>query len=178
MEALALYTFRATEGDELSFNKGDLLKITNMEDDPNWYTAELHNRKGFVPKNYINLRPHAWFAGRISRGVAESRLRHRECGAFLARESESAPGEFSLSVSVPITPTLSSTSPPTTRPSCASCVVMSSNSLTAPIRCAGGAVAMGTWATSRRSTSSPFSTANELVRQSNTEQLGCSDEPS
>ncbi|XP_035470881.1 GRB2 related adaptor protein a isoform X1 [Scophthalmus maximus] len=99
MEALALYTFRATEGDELSFNKGDLLKITNMEDDPNWYTAELHNRKGFVPKNYINLRPHAWFAGRISRGVAESRLRHRECGAFLARESESAPGEFSLSVS-------------------------------------------------------------------------------
>ncbi|XP_020561073.1 GRB2-related adapter protein isoform X2 [Oryzias latipes] len=99
MEAVALYTFRATEGDELSFNKGDMLKITNMEDDPNWYTAELHNRKGFVPKNYINLRPHAWFAGRISRGVAESRLRHRECGAFLARESESAPGEFSMSVS-------------------------------------------------------------------------------
>uniref|UniRef100_A0A672Y478 GRB2 related adaptor protein a n=1 Tax=Sphaeramia orbicularis TaxID=375764 RepID=A0A672Y478_9TELE len=97
MEAVALYTFRATEGDELSFNKGDLLKITNMEDDPNWYTAELHNRKGFVPKNYINLRPHAWFAGRISRGVAESRLRHRECGAFLVRESESAPGEFSMS---------------------------------------------------------------------------------
>ncbi|CAG02685.1 unnamed protein product [Tetraodon nigroviridis] len=59
MEAVALYTFRATEGDELSFNKGDVLKITNMEDDPNWYTAELHNRKGFVPKNYINLRPHA-----------------------------------------------------------------------------------------------------------------------
>uniref|UniRef100_A0A674NIP1 GRB2 related adaptor protein a n=1 Tax=Takifugu rubripes TaxID=31033 RepID=A0A674NIP1_TAKRU len=99
MEAVALYTFRATEGDELSFNKGDVLKITNMEDDPNWYTAELHNRKGFVPKNYINLRPHAWFAGRISRSVAESRLRQRECGAFLVRESESAPGEFSMSVS-------------------------------------------------------------------------------
>lgn len=27
MEAVALYTFRATEGDELSFNKGDLLKV-------------------------------------------------------------------------------------------------------------------------------------------------------
>lgn len=39
-----------------------------------------------------------WFAGRISRCVAESRLRHRECGAFLVRESESAPGEFSMSV--------------------------------------------------------------------------------
>uniref|UniRef100_A0A674MT60 GRB2 related adaptor protein a n=1 Tax=Takifugu rubripes TaxID=31033 RepID=A0A674MT60_TAKRU len=94
MEAVALYTFRATEGDELSFNKGDVLKV--RADDPNWYTAELHNRKGFVPKNYINLRPHAWFAGRISRSVAESRLRQRECGAFLVRESESAPGEFSI----------------------------------------------------------------------------------
>ncbi|KPP79087.1 GRB2-related adapter protein-like [Scleropages formosus] len=99
MEAVALYTFRATESDELSFQKGDILKITNMEDDPNWYTAELMGRRGFVPKNYINVRPHMWFAGRISRQVAEGRLRHRECGAFLVRESESAPGEFSLSVS-------------------------------------------------------------------------------
>lgn len=39
-----------------------------------------------------------WFAGRISRNVAEGRLRQRECGAFLVRESESAPGEFSMSV--------------------------------------------------------------------------------
>ncbi|CAL8305102.1 unnamed protein product [Merluccius merluccius] len=99
MEAVALYTFRATENDELTFSKGDVLKITNMEDDPNWYTAELDGRKGFVPKNYINIRPHAWFAGRVSRGVAEGRLRPRECGAFLVRESESAPGEFSMSVS-------------------------------------------------------------------------------
>lgn len=27
MEAVALYTFRATEGDELSFSKGDILKV-------------------------------------------------------------------------------------------------------------------------------------------------------
>ncbi|XP_064171305.1 GRB2-related adapter protein-like isoform X1 [Anguilla rostrata] len=99
MEALALYTFRATESDELSFQKGDILKITNMEDDPNWYTAELTGHRGYVPKNYINVRPHAWFAGRVSRQVAEGRLRQQECGAFLVRESESAPGEFSMSVS-------------------------------------------------------------------------------
>ncbi|XP_029601128.1 GRB2 related adaptor protein a [Salmo trutta] len=99
MEAMALYSFRATEGDELSFNKGDVLKIINMEDDPNWFTAELNNKKGYVPKNYINLKPHAWFAGRVSRGVAEGRLRQRDRGAFLVRESESAPGEFSMSVS-------------------------------------------------------------------------------
>ncbi|XP_071029676.1 GRB2-related adapter protein-like [Oncorhynchus clarkii lewisi] len=99
MEAMALYSFRATEGDELSFNKGDVLKVINMEDDPNWYTAELNNKKGYVPKNYINLKPHAWFAGRVSRGVAEGRLRQRDQGAFIVRESESAPGEFSMSVS-------------------------------------------------------------------------------
>ncbi|KAK3530603.1 hypothetical protein QTP86_028869 [Hemibagrus guttatus] len=105
MEAEALYSFKATECDELSFHKGDILKlnkcsfqVTNMEEDPNWYTAELSGRKGFVPKNYINVRPHAWFVGGISRLAAESRLRPLERGAFLIRESESTPGEFSVSV--------------------------------------------------------------------------------
>lgn len=60
-------------------------------------------------------------------------------------------------------PKLSSTSPRTTRPSYASCVVMSLNSLTALIRCAGGAVAMDAWATSLQSTSSPFITASDLT---------------
>ncbi|XP_058639021.1 GRB2 related adaptor protein b [Onychostoma macrolepis] len=99
MEAEALYSFRATECDELSFQKGDILKVTNMDDDPNWYTAELFGRRGYVPKNYINVRPHTWFVGGISRQAAENRLRPLECGAFLIRESESTPGEFSVSVS-------------------------------------------------------------------------------
>ncbi|XP_050961344.1 GRB2 related adaptor protein b isoform X2 [Labeo rohita] len=40
-----------------------------------------------------------WFVGGISRQAAENRLRPLECGAFLIRESESTPGEFSVSVS-------------------------------------------------------------------------------
>lgn len=36
--------------------------------------------------------------GGISRQAAENRLRPLECGAFLIRESESTPGEFSVSV--------------------------------------------------------------------------------
>ncbi|KAM9454639.1 GRB2 related adaptor protein b [Clarias gariepinus] len=99
MEAEALYSFKATECDEISFHKGDILKVMNMDEDPNWYTAELSGRKGFVPKNYINVRSHPWFVGRISRLAAESRLRPLESGAFLIRESESTPGEFSVSVS-------------------------------------------------------------------------------
>ncbi|XP_039631530.1 GRB2-related adapter protein-like isoform X1 [Polypterus senegalus] len=99
MEAVALFDFEATERDELTFRKGNLLKITNMEDDQNWYTAELQGTPGFVPKNYIKVTAHPWFAGRVSRLAAEERLRHSACGVFLVRESESSPREFSLSVS-------------------------------------------------------------------------------
>ncbi|KAM9179329.1 GRB2-related adapter protein isoform 1-T1 [Mergus octosetaceus] len=99
MESVALYNFQATEKDELPFRKGDTLKILNMEDDQNWYKAELYGCEGFVPKNYIKIKPHPWYAGRISRHLAEELLLKRKyLGAFLIRESESAPGEFSVSV--------------------------------------------------------------------------------
>ncbi|KAH0503961.1 GRB2-related adapter protein [Microtus ochrogaster] len=132
MESVALYSFQATESDELAFNKGDTLKgliqgsdlrkaweqlqtagpqqvakrpccsclqILNMEDDQNWYKAELRGAEGFVPKNYIRVKPHPWYSGRISRQLAEEILMKRNhLGAFLIRESESSPGEFSVSV--------------------------------------------------------------------------------
>ncbi|XP_054699272.1 GRB2-related adapter protein isoform X1 [Grus americana] len=99
MESVALYSFQATEKDELPFHKGDILKILNMEDDQNWYKAELYGCEGFVPKNYIKVKPHPWYAGRISRHLAEERLLKRKyLGAFLIRDSESTPGEFSISV--------------------------------------------------------------------------------
>ncbi|KAM9305441.1 GRB2-related adapter protein [Gastrophryne carolinensis] len=99
MEAIAIYNFKTTERDELPFNKGDILKILNMEDDQNWYKAELRGKEGYIPKNYIKVKPHPWYAGRLSRQVAEEiLLRRRFLGAFLIRESESSPGEFSISV--------------------------------------------------------------------------------
>uniref|UniRef100_A0A8D0GCM4 GRB2-related adapter protein n=1 Tax=Sphenodon punctatus TaxID=8508 RepID=A0A8D0GCM4_SPHPU len=99
MESVALYSFQATEKDELPFKKGDTLKILNMEDDQNWYKAELFGSEGFVPKNYIKMKPYPWYAGRISRQLAEEiLLKRKHHGAFLIRESESAPGEFSISV--------------------------------------------------------------------------------
>lgn len=99
MEAVALYNFVASATDELSFNKADTLKVLNMEDDPNWYKAELYGIEGFIPKNYIKLKPHDWYVGRISRTSAEEALLKQEyIGAFLLRESESSPGDFSISV--------------------------------------------------------------------------------
>ncbi|XP_015232831.1 PREDICTED: GRB2-related adapter protein-like [Cyprinodon variegatus] len=99
MEAVALFSFAASEADEISFQKGDIVKVIEMEEDSCWFTAEMEGKRGFVPENYISLRPHPWFAGAISRLEAEKRLCWQETGVFLVRESESAPGEFSLSVS-------------------------------------------------------------------------------
>ncbi|XP_036962797.1 GRB2-related adapter protein-like [Acanthopagrus latus] len=99
MEAVALFSFTASEADEISFQKGDVIKVTEMEDDSCWFTAEIRGKRGYVPENYISLLPYPWFAGRVSRLEAEKRLRWQDTGVFLVRESESAPGEFSVSVS-------------------------------------------------------------------------------
>ncbi|TWW58867.1 GRB2-related adapter protein, partial [Takifugu flavidus] len=99
MEAVALFSFPATEADELSFQKGDIIKVTEMEDDSGWFTAEIQGKRGYIPQNYISLLPYPWFVGRVSRLEAEKRLRCQDTGVFLVRESESAPGEFSVSVS-------------------------------------------------------------------------------
>ncbi|XP_028355772.1 uncharacterized protein [Physeter macrocephalus] len=157
MESVALYSFQATESDELAFNKGDTLKILNMEDDQNWYKAELRGAEGFVPKNYIRVKPHPWYSGRISRQLAEEVLMKRNHpGAFLIRESESSPGEFSVSVNRP-GPALSRpslTSQPRTPPSSASATVTSSRSWSALTPAGGEAVSAGVSASSRGATSS------------------------
>jgi growth factor receptor-binding protein 2 len=99
MEASALFHFEATSADELSFSKGKILKILNMKEDKHWYRAELGGKEGLVPKNYIQLKAHPWFHENINKKQAEDLLRSQpENGAFLIRESESSPGDFSLSV--------------------------------------------------------------------------------
>jgi len=98
MEAIARHDFTATADDELSFRKGHVLKILNMEDDMNWYRAELESREGLIPSNYIEMKPHEWYYGRITRADAEKMLMNKHEGAFVVRVSESSPADFSLSV--------------------------------------------------------------------------------
>uniref|UniRef100_A0A8C5VFV7 GRB2 related adaptor protein like n=1 Tax=Microcebus murinus TaxID=30608 RepID=A0A8C5VFV7_MICMU len=155
MESVALYSFQATESDELAFNKGDTLKILNMEDDQNWYKAELRGAEGFIPKNYIRVKPHPWYSGRISRQLAEEILMKRNhLGAFLIRESESSPGEFSISVNRPgpASLRLSLTSWPRTRHSSASAVGTSLRCWSDETPTGGGADPAGAWASSRGAT--------------------------
>ena len=99
MEAVSLYDFHATSDDELSFKKGSIVKVLNMDDDPNWWKAEQNGKEGLVPRNYIHLKPHPWHKGTMPRADAErTLLKQPNDGAFLVRNSETVPGEFSLSV--------------------------------------------------------------------------------
>ncbi|KAM6972790.1 growth factor receptor-bound protein 2-like isoform 1-T2 [Aplochiton taeniatus] len=99
MEAIAKFDFQATADDEMSFKRGTVLKVLNEDCDQNWYKAEQNGKEGLVPKNYIQVKPRGWFHGKIPRAKAEEVLnKQRLDGAFLIRESESTPGDFSLSV--------------------------------------------------------------------------------
>eukprot|EP00056_Hartaetosiga_gracilis_P021977 m.27523 g.27523 ORF g.27523 m.27523 type:complete len:261 (+) comp9366_c0_seq1:55-837(+) len=101
MESRALHAFQASQQDELTFGKGDVVKVINIDNDPNWFKAEMNGQTGYVPANYLDMLPHDWFHGTISRSDAESVLMSvSQNNAFLFRESQSSPGGFSLSVRV------------------------------------------------------------------------------
>lgn len=99
------------------------MQVLNIEDDINWFRAELDGREGLIPSNYIEMKPHeyvffdcdltffvpemvnnlpffasSWYYSRITRADAEKLLMNKMEGAFLIRVSESSPGDFSLSV--------------------------------------------------------------------------------
>lgn len=52
--ARALYTYAAIEPSELSFQSGDVLVITE-QDKSGWWLANLGNKMGFIPRNYVTL---------------------------------------------------------------------------------------------------------------------------
>ncbi|KAG1688011.1 Protein E(sev)2B [Nymphon striatum] len=83
---------------QLKFGIVSFDSILNMEDDMNWYRAEVDNKEGLIPSNYIQMKNHDWYYGRITRADAEKLLKKQEGGSFLIRVSESSPGDFSLSV--------------------------------------------------------------------------------
>ncbi|XP_017274828.1 GRB2-related adapter protein 2a isoform X1 [Kryptolebias marmoratus] len=96
MEARGKYEFTASTDDELSFRKGDILKVLGFEDD--WCKAEINGQEGFVPKNYIDLQMPEWFRENISRNTAEEVLKHNPMGDFVIRGCQSSPGDYSISV--------------------------------------------------------------------------------
>lgn len=88
---------------QLSIRKGDKLKVTRKSDNGDWCEAtNVLGEIGWVPTSYIakvdSLEKHSWFHGNITRAEAELSLSSGINGSFLLRESESKPGQYSISL--------------------------------------------------------------------------------
>ena len=82
---------------------GDQVRILDYNKTGEW--AEVENKTaelGWVPSNYIapvnSLDKFSWYHGPVSRNAAEYLLSSGINGSFLVRESESSPGQMSISV--------------------------------------------------------------------------------
>uniref|UniRef100_H2RUE1 Tyrosine-protein kinase n=1 Tax=Takifugu rubripes TaxID=31033 RepID=H2RUE1_TAKRU len=103
MVAVALYDYEAIHDGDLTFKKGDRLKI--LEESGEWWRAKLTSTgdEGYIPCNYVakdTLETEEWFFKGISRKDAERQLSApgNVLGSFMIRDSETTKGSYSLSV--------------------------------------------------------------------------------
>ncbi|XP_061116491.1 tyrosine-protein kinase ABL1-like [Conger conger] len=99
---VALYDFVASGDNTLSITKGEKLRVLGYNHNGEWCEARTRNGQGWVPSNYItpvnSLEKHSWYHGPVSRNAAEYLLSSGINGSFLVRESESSPGQRSISL--------------------------------------------------------------------------------
>ena len=100
---IAKHDYITSQQGQLSIRKGDQLKITRSSDTGDWVEGTNRNGDtGWLPASYIvkvdSLEKHSWFFGNITRAEAELCLGSGINGSFLIRESESKPGQFSVSL--------------------------------------------------------------------------------
>ncbi|XP_070706262.1 tyrosine-protein kinase ABL1 isoform X1 [Pempheris klunzingeri] len=99
---VALYDFVASGDNTLSITKGEKLRVLCYNHNGEWCEAQTKNGQGWVPSNYItpvnSLEKHSWYHGPVSRNAAEYLLSSGINGSFLVRESESSPGQRSISL--------------------------------------------------------------------------------
>ncbi|CAI4232618.1 unnamed protein product [Auanema sp. JU1783] len=113
---VGLYGFEASAQEELSFRKGEKLDIVGHPvHDPDWWMAKnSRGQEGLVPRNYIEvlsespsattngsgggIQNEVWYFGRLTRDEADALLRSGRQGEYLVRDSESTPGDWSISM--------------------------------------------------------------------------------
>ena len=100
---IAKHDFHTDLPGQLSIKKGDKLKVTRFSDNQDWCEGtNVLGEIGWVPASYIakvdSLEKHSWFHGNITRAEAELCLGSGINGSFLLRESESKPGQYSISL--------------------------------------------------------------------------------
>ncbi|UYV84001.1 ABL1, partial [Cordylochernes scorpioides] len=100
---LALYDFQSGGDNQLSLKKGEQVRVLSYNKNGEWCEAQSRTGQvGWIPSNYItpvnSLEKHSWYHGPIARNAAEYLLSSGINGSFLVRESESSPGQRSISL--------------------------------------------------------------------------------
>lgn len=100
---LAKHDFVPTGAGQLPIKRGDKITVKSYNEQGDWCEGETESGVvGWVPTSYVakmdSLEKHSWYHGSVSRTEAEYRLSSGINGSFLVRESESKPGQYSISL--------------------------------------------------------------------------------